>query len=114
MCSSDLNDIYNMILTAAGDEKILSRFLANWSGMGGILFRGLLRLKGKSVSAYDTKTILAETKKEYGVTLDSFLVLNELRHNKTPLPILASIFADTLLEALNALITKVDAMDGAA
>jgi len=108
-----VNDLHNMILLAQGNEKVLSRFLANWSGMGCILFRGLLRLKGKSVTDLDAKNIIGETEKEYGVALESFLVLNDLRHNKKPLPTSASSFTAAILESLNALIIIVDAMDGA-
>ena len=107
-----VNDIHGMILSAQGDEKLLSRFLAHWSGMGNILFRGLLRLKGKSVIGMDYQTILSETEKEYNVPLTSFLVLNDLRYNKKPLTMSASSFSDSILESLNALIRIVDAMDG--
>ena len=92
-----VNDIHNIILAAQGNEKLLSKYLANWSGMGCILFRGLLRLKGKSVGGLDTKTIIGEVEKEYGVKLQSFSILNDLRHNKKPLTISASSFADTIL-----------------
>ena len=109
-----VNDIHGMILAAQGNEKILSKFLAGWSGMGGILFRGLLRLKGKDISGLDAQAIIGETEKAYGVPLESFAMLNELRHNKKPLTIAASAFADTILEPLNALIRIVDAMDGGA
>ena len=107
-----VNDIHGMILAAHGDEKILEKFLANWPGMGGILFRGLLRLKGKSVSGLDIKAILAEAEKEYGVKLESFSLLNDLRYNKKPLVMPASSFADSILEPLNILIKEVDGMDG--
>ena len=109
-----VNDIHGMILTAQGNEKLLGKFLANWSGMGGILFRGLLRLKGKNTSGLDAQTVIIEAQKAYGVSLESFSVLNDLRHNNKPLTIAASAFADTILEPLNALIRIVDALDGGA
>ena len=107
-----VNDIHGMILAAGGNEKLLGRYLANWQGMGGILFRGLLRLKGKIVSGLDINAILDETEKEYGIRLNSFSVLNDMRYNKKPLTMPASSFAETILEPLNALIKIVDAMDG--
>ena len=81
--------------------------------MGGILFRGLLHLKGKSVTGLDAKTILCEVEKEYSVKLDFFSVLNHLRHNKSPaISVLA--FTGMILESLNVLVRTVDAMNGAA
>ncbi|MCL2007354.1 MAG: hypothetical protein FWG77_04645 [Treponema sp.] len=107
-----VNDIHGMILAAEGEEKLLGKYLASWPGMSGILFRGLLRLKGKSIGGLDADAIIKETEKEYGVKLESFSTLNDLRYNKKPLTMSASSFADTILEPLNALIKIVDAMDG--
>ena len=113
-----VGDLRNILIEAEGNEKILKDLILGWSGIGNIVFRGLLRLKKVNVSGMDSKAILAETEKEYGVKLDAFLLLNDLRqskkskHKRSVVPETASVFADTLLEPLKALVRAVDAMDG--
>jgi len=101
-----------MLIQAGGNEKPLEKFILGWSSFGGVLFRGLLRLKGKSVTGLDSETTIAIVEKEYGVSLEAFSALNCLRQNKKISPIKPTAFAETLLEALGVLVQKVDAMEG--
>jgi predicted nucleotidyltransferase len=50
-----VGDIRGMLVAAAGNEKMLGKFLRGWSGLSDVLFRGLLRLKGKSVIGLDAE-----------------------------------------------------------
>jgi hypothetical protein len=100
-----------MLVAAGGNKKLLEKLILAWSALGGVLFRGLLRLKGISVSGLDAETVIANVEKEYGVSLGCFTVLNHLRQGKKLHPFSAAAFAETLLEALSALVQKVDAMD---
>ena len=101
-----------MLIAAGGNEKNLERSFLNWSALGGVLFRGLLRLKGKSVTGLDAETAIVETEKEYKVSLEGFSVLNRLRQTKKIQSLAASSLAEMLLEPLSALVHEVDAMDG--
>ena len=107
-----VGDIHGMIIAAGGNEKLLQKLFLNWSALGGVLFRGLLRLKGKSVTGLDAETAIAETEKEYKVSLEGFSVLNRLRRTKKIRPLTASSLADMLLEPLSTLVHEVDAMNG--
>ncbi|MCL1817307.1 MAG: nucleotidyltransferase domain-containing protein [Spirochaetaceae bacterium] len=109
-----VGDIRAMLLAAGGNEKLLEKLLLGWSGIGGVLFRGLLRLKGKSARGMDAETVIAAAAKEYGVPPEGFSVLNSLRHSKKLKAPAASAFADMLLEPLKGLARAVDAMDGPA
>ena len=108
-----ISDICSMVLEAGGNEKTLADFLLSWSGIGTILFRGLLRLKKKAVSGIDTKAIISNVEKEYGVDLNSFTILNDPGKNKILLMKGASKFAGTIIEPLKILVRAVDAMDSA-
>ena len=104
-------DLRSMLLAAGGNEKNLGNYFLRWAGLGGILFRGLLRLKGKNVSGMDTDAIIEEVEKEYKVSLQSFSILNRMRQNKKNTPFPALSLADTLLLPLTSLIKAVDSMD---
>jgi predicted nucleotidyltransferase len=106
-----VGDIRAMLVAAGGNEKLLEKLILAWSALGGVLFRGFLRLKGISVSGLDTEAAIAGVEKEYNVSLDGFAVLNRLRQGKKLHPLSATAFAETLLVALGALVQKVDAMD---
>ena len=105
-----VGDIRGILLAAGGNEKLLGKILLRWAGMGGVLFRGLLRLKGKSVGGLDGEAILGEVEKEYGVSLEGFANLNRLRKSKKLKTVKASALADSLIEPLKALVRAVDAM----
>ena len=110
-----VSDLRAMLIAAEGNEKLLAKLILGWSGLGSILFRGLLRLKGRSPRGLSAEAILGEAERVYGVSLEGFSVLQRLRQSKKPrLPRAASAFADTLLEPLKALVRAVDAMDRAA
>jgi len=107
-----VGDLRNMLIAAGGNERLLKRFLINWSALGGVLFRGLLRLKGKNVIGSDNETTLALVEKEYNVSLEGFSALNRLRQAKKIRDFSASSLVDTLLEPLTALVHTVDTMNG--
>jgi predicted nucleotidyltransferase len=107
-----IGDIRGMLIAAEGDEGLLKKLILQWSGLGRILFRGLLRLKRKSVTGMGAETILDEAAKEYGVSLEGFSVLNRLRQSQMPVSFTASSLADSLIEPLKALVRAVDAMEG--
>jgi len=107
-----IGDLRSMLIAAGGDERLLRRFLINWSALGGVLFRGLLRLKEKNVIGLETETTLALVEKEYNVSLEGFSTLNRLRQGKKVQPFTASSLVDTLLEPLTALVHAVDTMNG--
>jgi len=107
-----VGDIRGMLIQAGGNEKPIEKFILGLHSFGALLFRGLLRLKGKSVTDLDTEATIALVEKEYGVSLEAFSVLKRLRQNKKIHPLKPTAFAETLLEALGVLVQKVDAMDG--
>ena len=107
-----VGDIRAMLLSAGGNEKLLGKLILDWSGIGGVLLRGLLRLKGKNVSSLDAGAVLAAVAKEYGIPLEGLSSLNRLRQSKKSNPLAAAALADTLLEPLKALTRAVDTMDG--
>jgi hypothetical protein len=107
-----VGDIRGMLIHSGGNEKLLEKYILGWSSFGGVLFRGLLRLKGKSVTGLDAEAVIALVEKEYGVSLEAFSALNRLRQRKKIGPQKPTAFAETLLEALGALVQKVDAMEG--
>jgi predicted nucleotidyltransferase len=107
-----VGDIRSMLIAAGGDEKLLKKLILGWSALGGVLFRGLLRLKGKSVAGLDAEAAIALVEKEYGVSLEAFSVLNSLRQSKKIRLFTATAYAEKLLEALAELVRKVDAIDG--
>jgi len=111
-----VGDIRGMLIQTGGNEKPLEKFIFGWSSFGGILFRGLLRLKGKNVTGLDAETAIALVEKEYGVSLEAFSALNRLRQSKKisllKPTVTPTAFAETLLEALGGLVQKVDAMEG--
>jgi len=107
-----VGDIRGMLIAAGGNEKLLKKLILSWSALGGVLFRGLLRLKGKSVAGLDTEATITIVEKEYGVLLEGFSDLNSLRQSKKNRPLAATAFAEKLLEALVVLVQKVDAMEG--
>ena len=104
-------DLRSMLLAAGGNEKLLGTYFLRWAGLGGVLFRGLLRLKGKNVSGMDSEAIIEEVEKEYKISLQSFSILNRMRQNKKPGPFPVLTLADTLLEPLSSLVHAVDSMD---
>jgi predicted nucleotidyltransferase len=106
-----VGDIRGMLIAAGGNEKLLKKHILGWSALGGILFRGLLRLKGISVTGLDAKAAIALVEKEYGVSLEGFSDLNSLRQRKKPRPLAATAFAEKLLDALGVLVQKVDVME---
>ena len=106
-----VGDVRGMLIAAGGNEKRLQTLLRGWAGLGGVLFRGLLRLKGKSVAGLAAETTIAEVEKEYGLSLEGFSALNRLRQSKKSEPLNAAAFAETLLKALAELVRKVDALD---
>jgi len=107
-----VGDLRSMLIAAEGSERLLRRFLINWSALGGVLFRGLLRLKGKNVIGMDTETTLALVEKEYNVSLEGFSTLNCLRQAKKVKPFTAASLVDKLLEPLTTLVHAVDTMNG--
>jgi predicted nucleotidyltransferase len=107
-----VGDIRGMLIHAGRNEKPLEKFILSRSSFGGVLFRGLLRLKGKSVTGLDTEAAIALVEKEYGVSLKAFSALNRLRQSKKISPQKPTAFAETLLEALGVLVQKADAMEG--
>jgi len=107
-----VGDIRGMLIHSGGNEKPLEKFILAWSSFGGVLFRGLLRLMGKSVTGLDTEATIALVEKEYGVSLEAFSALNRFRQSKKIHPLRPTAFAETLLEALGVLVQKVDAMEG--
>jgi len=106
-----VGDIRGMLIAAGGNEKLLKKFILGWSSLSGVLFRGLLRLKGKSIVDLDAEAAIALVEKEYGVSLEGFSVLNSLRQSKKIRPLAATAFAEKLLEALAVLVQIVDAME---
>jgi len=107
-----VGDIRGMLIHSGGNERPLEKFILGWSSFGGVLFRGLLRLKGKSVTGLDAEAAIALVEKEYGVSLEAFSALNRLRQSKRIGSQKPTAFAETLLEALGVLVQKVDAMEG--
>jgi len=106
-----VGDIRGMLVAAGGNEKLLKKFILGWSSLGGVLFRGLLRLKGKSVIGIDDEATIALVEKEYAVSLEGFSVLNSLRQRKKIQPLAATAFAEKLLDGLGVLVRIVDAME---
>jgi len=107
-----VGDIRGMIVAAGGNEKLLKKLVLGWSSLGGVLFRGLLRLNGKSDAGLNAEETIALVEKEYGVSLEGFSDLNSLRQRKKIRFITATTFAEKLLNALGVLVQKVDAMEG--
>jgi predicted nucleotidyltransferase len=107
-----VGDIRGMLIAASGNENLLKKFILGWSSLGGILFRGLLRLKEINVTGLDAEAAIALVEKEYGVSLEGFSDLNNLRQRKRTRPLTAKAFAEKLLEALGVLVQKVDAIEG--
>jgi predicted nucleotidyltransferase len=111
-----VGDIRVVLIQAGGNEKPLEKFILGLASFSGVLFRGLLRLKGKSVTGLDAEATIALVEKEYGVSLESFSALNRLRQSKKTRPLTPTVkptaFAEKLLEALGVLVQKVDAMEG--
>ena len=111
-----VGDIRGMLIHAGGNEKPLEKFILGLSSFGGVIFRGLLRLKGKSVNGLDAEAIIALVEKEYGVSLEAFSTLNRLRQSKKISQLKPTVtptaFAETLLDAIGVLVQKVDAMEG--
>jgi len=106
-----VSDIRGMLIQAGGNEKPLEKFILGLHSFGALIFRGLLRLKEKSVTGLDAEATIALVEKEYGVSLESFSALTHLRQIKKIHPLKPTAFAETLLEALGVLVQKVDAMD---
>jgi len=106
-----VGDIRGMLIAAGGNEKLLKKFILGWSSLGGVLFRALLRLKGKNIADLDDEATIALVEKEYGVSLEGFSVLNSLRQSKKIKSIAATAFAEKLLNALGVLVQIVDAME---
>jgi len=107
-----VGDIRGMLIEAGENEKLLEKRILGWASFGGVLFRGLLRLKGKSVTGLDAEAVIALVEKEYGVSLEAFTALGRLRQSKKIHPLKPTAFAETLLEALTVLVRKVDSMEG--
>jgi len=111
-----VGDIRGILIQAGGNEKPLEKFILGWSSFGGVLFRGLLRLKGKGVTGLDAEATIALVAKEYGVSLEAFSALNRLRQSKKISQLKPTVtptaFTETLLETLGVLVQKVDAMEG--
>ena len=105
-------EIRGMLIAAGGNEKVFQRFILRWASLGGVLFRGLLRLKGKNVSGMDAQSIFAKVETEYRVSLEGFSALNRMRQSKKKPAMAASALANMLLEPLMSLIATVDAMEG--
>jgi len=103
-------DLRGMIIAAGGSEKLLMKFLLRWSSLGAVLFRGLLRLKGNNAAGMDAATVFAEVERSYGVSLEGFSVLNNLRQNRKSRVVSASAIAGMLIEPLVSLVRAVDAM----
>ena len=99
-----------MLIAAGGNEKILRGLFLQWSSLGDILFRGLLRLRGKKASGLSAEAVIAEAEKEYNVSLAGFSRLSRMRQDKKNRIEIA--VADMLLEPLMSLVQTVDAMDG--
>jgi predicted nucleotidyltransferase len=106
-----VSDIRGMLVAAGGNEKLLKKFILGWSSLGGVLFRGLLRLKGKNIADLDAEAAIALVEKEYGVSLEGFSVLNNLRQSKKIQPLAATAFAEKLLDGLGVLVQIVDATE---
>jgi predicted nucleotidyltransferase len=107
-----VGDVRAMLVAAGGNEKLLKKHILSWSALGGVLFRGLLRFKEKNVAGLDAEATIALVEKEYGVSLEGFYILNDLRQGKKTQLLAAIAFAEKLLEALGVLVQKVDAMEG--
>jgi len=107
-----VSDIRGMLIKTGGNERPLEKFIFGLSSFGALIFRGLMRLREKSVTGLDAEATIALVEKEYGVSLEAFSVLNRLRQDKKIHPLKPTAFAETLLEALCVLVRKVDAMDG--
>jgi hypothetical protein len=104
-------DIHRMLTLAGGNEKLLQKLILQWSPLGAILFRGLLRLKEKNAAGLNAEAVFAQVETEYNVSLEAFSVLNRLRQDKKFRPITALTVAEMLLEPLVSLVKTVDAMD---
>jgi predicted nucleotidyltransferase len=103
-------DVRTMLLVSAGSEKKLGRLLRAWPGAGGVLFRGLLRLKDAALPQ-DSGLLAEEAGRLYGVCVTGFSALNRFRAGKKEN---ALFLAESLLETLKALARAVDALSGGA
>ena len=107
-----VSDIRNMLIAAEGNEKNLGKLILNWSSLGGVLLRGLLRLKGINVTNLDSKTISSEVEKIYKVSLEVFSVLSRLRLDNVANTHAAATLVDALLDTLSSLVNEVDLIKG--
>jgi predicted nucleotidyltransferase len=104
-------EIRSMLITAGGNEKLLQKLILEWSSLGPILFRGLLRLKGKNAAGLDAESIFSLVAAEYKVSLAGFSVLNRLRQDKKFRSFKILSIAEMILDPLASLIKTVDDMD---
>jgi hypothetical protein len=101
-----VGDIRCMLITSGGNQKLLWKLLVQWSGVGGALFRGLLRLKGIADIPRDTEKLLECVSKEYEITLEGFSALHRFRQGEKADSL---TLAESLLEPLKTLVQAVDA-----
>jgi hypothetical protein len=108
-----VGDIRRMLLAAGKNQRLLGRFLVNWSGVGNTLFRGLLRLRKITPVPQDAAGLLDRVSQEYGVSVTGFSGLNRFRNggnNDTGRVQDLFTLADSLLDSLGKLTAAVDAM----
>jgi predicted nucleotidyltransferase len=96
------------VVASRGKERILRKWLANWYGSMGALFRGVLRLKGMENLPVDAEKVVSMLHEEIKIDTDPFLRLIALRKGEKLQT--AQLLGD-LLTCLRKLITAVDTMD---
>jgi predicted nucleotidyltransferase len=96
------------VVASRGKERILRKWLKNWYGSMGALFRGLLRLRGVKNIPVDAEEAARMIQQELKIDIDPFLKLIGLRKGER---FHTGEFLGDLFSSLRDLITAVDTME---
>ncbi len=96
------------VVASRGKERILRKWLKNWYGSMGALFRGVLRLKGVKKIPVDAEEAVRMIQKELKIDIDPFLRLIALRRGEK---LHTGELLGDLLSSLRNLIAAVDTMN---
>jgi len=96
------------VVASRGKERILRKWLKNWYGSMGALFRGVLRLRGAKNIPVDAEEAVRMIQQELKIDIDPFLQLIGLRKGER---LHTGEFLGDLFSSLRDLITAVDTME---
>ena len=97
-----------LLVLSAGRERLVARYLKEWMGPYGALFRGLLRLKGVSTVPYRNEALLRMVNEEFNLDTAPFSAMIELKKGARTG---ARKLAHALLASLESLIVVIDGMN---